>query len=129
MRYHVRSPSSLPASSHAALSVVPRRSAPPRICLSAGQNRPGVPWHRHAPLLDASILAIAAFNCDPLQPTSVKATTPLPFRSDSTAAVQRIDQQPPPASLWNQAVNVLYRTRQGLRRGKAPRRQYELVKR
>ena len=33
-------------------------------------------------------------------------------------------EQQPPASLWNQAVNVLYRTRQGLRRGKAPRRQY-----
>ena len=32
------------------------------------------------------------------------------------------EEQQPPASLWNQAVNVLYRTRQGLRRGKAPRR-------
>ena len=28
------------------------------------------------------------------------------------------EEQQPPASLWNQAVNVLYRTRQGLRRGK-----------
>ena len=35
-----------------------------------------------------------------------------------------IEKQQPPASSWNQAVNVLFRTRQGLRRGKAPRRQY-----
>ena len=41
-----------------------------------------------------------------------------------TATAKNREEQQPPASLWNQAVNVLYRTRQGLRRGKAPRRQY-----
>ena len=55
---------------------------------------------------------------------ALRSRSPITIRLTLLPMPVRIEKQQPPASLWNQAVNVLYRTRQGLRRGKAPRRQY-----
>ena len=56
---------------------------------------------------------------------ALRSRSPITIRLTLLPMPVRIEKQQPPASLWNQAVNVLYRTRQGPRRGnKAPRRQH-----